>query len=232
MERIYDTYLTDHQHLSPDVFKKECLSTATFLETSGFGKMAALLVYVAPSNVSHCQGWFVERVKIQQRFQKAEEKELADIIKYIWRNETLPRPLKLDFTIEAVRRLDKEMKQALCLALYEAYPWDSWIETYLPKPPGVDLTAPRPRAKPLPEINLECLNSMGSTSQCRLCSLRPTDNLLLSLSLKLSKSVLRQAQCCPSCRHRTLKLGLVSNAVSVENQDRTLRDVIVLSNSC
>jgi hypothetical protein len=193
--------------------------------------MAALLPYVAPPNVPHCQEWFVERATIQHRFQKAEDEELADIIKCIWRNETLPRPLKLDYTIEAMRRLDKEFKQALCLALYEAYPWDLWIETYLPTPPGVDPSKPRPRAKPLPEIYLKCLTSMGSTAQCRLCSFRPPDHLWLSFSLNISRSMLRQAQCCPTCEYRTLKLGLVSNVASVENQDRTLGDAIALSNS-
>ncbi|PJF19978.1 hypothetical protein PSACC_00204 [Paramicrosporidium saccamoebae] len=232
LERVYDTYLTKQPYLSLQDFKKECLSTVTCFEAYDFGKMAALLLFVEPIEASRCEEWFVECGTILRIFRTAKGKELADIIKYLWKKKTLVRSLQLDCTLNAMRRLDDEEKQALCLALYEAYPWDPWIEAYLPRPPGVEAVTSETRPKPLPDIPIERWYPTDSFAQCRLCKFRPAETVLLWFFLEVSRSMLRRAKCCTFCGYRTLKLRLISSPEPAENPDRELRNFGILNNNC
>ncbi|PJF19976.1 hypothetical protein PSACC_00203 [Paramicrosporidium saccamoebae] len=130
----YDAYLTGNRYLSIQTFKKGCLSTVACFEVRGFGKMVTLLLFVEPTEVSYCQKWFGERGTILGNFRK----ELTDVIKHLWKKKTLVRSLQLDCTLNAMRRLDDEKQQAL----HEAYPWDLWIEAYLPRLPGMNVVTP------------------------------------------------------------------------------------------
>jgi hypothetical protein len=227
LERVYNVRLTEGQKLGFDDFKAECLHGLSFWDMSGFGKRAAFLFFVDPAETTLCKEWFVKCANVLKAVVTTKGQDLADVIQYIWGEKVLSRPLQLNFTLDAMRRLDEEKKTALCLALYEAYPEDAWIKAYLPRPPGMDMSALGRSAKPLPKIESERWHPRGSIAECRMCGFRPRDNILFSFSMQVSSLATWQTHYCTTCTYRTLKLKLVPNSASAESLDRTVRDAFV-----
>jgi hypothetical protein len=131
-----------------DDSKAECLHGLSFWDMSGFGKRAAFLFFVDPAETTLCKEWFVKCANVLKAVTTAQDQELADVVEYIWGEKVLSQALQLNYTLDALRRLEGEPKEALCLALYEAYHEDAWIKAYLPRPLGMDMSAPGHSAKP------------------------------------------------------------------------------------
>jgi predicted component of type VI protein secretion system len=55
LERVFNTRLIESQELCFKDFKAECQSVMSYLDFSEFEEMAAVLLFVEPSEIKQCQ---------------------------------------------------------------------------------------------------------------------------------------------------------------------------------
>jgi hypothetical protein len=116
MRRVFEARLIESQHLSIDDFQRECFYKVSLDTLETFKENAGLIVYVGPSEAASCRRWFVECSKVLENSSTAQDLDLVNVTRYIWRKRPNPE-LCYDFTLEAARRLSDEYKETLSRAL-------------------------------------------------------------------------------------------------------------------
>ncbi|PJF18455.1 hypothetical protein PSACC_01730 [Paramicrosporidium saccamoebae] len=139
MRRVYATRLAEGQRLlTLDDFREECFYDLSFKDTSNFGRNAGMLIFTEPSESDRCRKWFVECAILLRRYSTAKDKELVDIVRYVWQESVMSPEVCYKFTLDAVQRLKGKYKEMLCQALHEKHPDNLWLKTHLPQSSGMD----------------------------------------------------------------------------------------------
>ncbi|PJF18974.1 hypothetical protein PSACC_01209 [Paramicrosporidium saccamoebae] len=205
-------------------FKRECLHGLKLNNVGSFGKKAALLLFVEPTQAADYRRWFVECAIVLKQCSGTSEAEILAAVEYIWSHDVLSPELKRDLTLLALGRVGREVGQELCRAIIAVHAADPWVEAHLPKPPKKDDSPSNLEDKiseslessppsPVPEQSsgprLERWYLKGDHAECRLCGFRPANK---GKALQKAEEALwhinSRARKCETCRYRTMGRGL------------------------
>ncbi|PJF20085.1 hypothetical protein PSACC_00099 [Paramicrosporidium saccamoebae] len=151
----------------------------------------------------------------------AKDGALGDALQYIWEDDVLSRRIRLDLTVDAMKRMDAEARQALGVALHAKSPDDPWLEEHLPAPPKKkDGTTCNAITEPPKNLTFGTWYQADTFAECRLCRFRPVEKPFLQYGMRFLQATLQRAYYCKFCRYWTLKLGLVSDPVPVESETK------------
>jgi hypothetical protein len=182
------------------------------------------VIFVEPTEVSRCQKWFVGCNAVLKAIATDKDKDLGKALQYIWGPDGLPRKIRLDITLDALKNMDDKSKEELYIALHARFPNDPWLEAHLPALPKKDDGMVENAPDNVPEdVSITKWYKPGTVAECRMCSFRPPKLPLLGRAIcklpKLTTEWVQWRGTCPACNYRALKLGVVVDSEPVENGD-------------
>ncbi|PJF18059.1 hypothetical protein PSACC_02139 [Paramicrosporidium saccamoebae] len=227
LRRVFETRLAECQQLTFEDFKAECLCDMSFYDMSGFGRNAALLLFVEPSQVAECCQWFVKCTVIWKAYKKVKGAGRVSILRYMWTNSVFNADIRASCTLHSISNMNLELQDKLYRALFTENPKDPWIMANLPKPSDIynsplcgDAESPvssdRENTQRPVTVSLEDWYAMGVYAECRFCRFCPPDIKIVPHAIgKTMRHLYPWARHCGACGYNVMKFGLVEGSISV-----------------
>jgi hypothetical protein len=186
LTQTYGTVVSSGCWLSYEQFKAECMLGLQFNDEKGFRERAALLIFAHSSHASECRVWFVKHAVLMKLFTAAKDKDLANILRCMWKVKVLSPAALQDCTTDAFRRLSENLPVtlALCQRLQEELldedledstkelVTDPWLARELPKYKAECGNTQPANLGAIESIKPDTWFDPGKDTECQLCGYR------------------------------------------------------------
>jgi hypothetical protein len=178
---------------------------------SKLGAAAALLLFVEPSEVSHCQKWYAECASLMNLYEESAGVKLANVVRCMWKSDIINGGIRQDCTWFALYRLNSSLAAELRRVLGKEFAGDSWIASRLTPDTFDNTDNCNQILMPIEKVELSVWYTAGDFEECRMCKFRPSNRSPFVRKLcKISSTIFKYTFSCDACHHQSMDLNLAT----------------------